>query len=115
MARDEVRGDPVQPRAGAGIRDVVAPPPVEGDEERLRRDVLREARPEPSRDVPVDLGVVAIEELRVRSGSRRERSMSAASATTTGISGSVCATARIAAAVLGLVSPSPFDAGTFAD
>jgi hypothetical protein len=41
--------------------------------------------------------------------------MTAAWATIAGISGSVCATARIAAAVAGLIFPSPFDAGTFAD
>jgi hypothetical protein len=49
---------------GRWERDVVAPPPVEGDQEGLRRDILSEARPQPPRHVPVDLGVVAIEDLR---------------------------------------------------
>jgi len=63
----------------------------------------------------VEPAVLVDEGRRFPVGPAPERSMSAASATTAGISGSVCATARIAAAVLGLTSPSPVDAGTFAD
>jgi hypothetical protein len=38
--------------------------PVEGVEERVRGHVVREARPEPARHVPVDLRVVTVEDLR---------------------------------------------------
>jgi hypothetical protein len=46
------------------VRQVVAPRPVEGDQERLGGHVVGEARTEPARHVSVDLGVVAVEDLR---------------------------------------------------
>jgi hypothetical protein len=74
VAEEEIGSDPVQPGPGERVRHVVPAPPVEGDEKGLRRHIVREARPEPPRDVPVNLGVVTIEDPREQLGFLRRKS-----------------------------------------
>jgi hypothetical protein len=60
---DEVARDAVQPRGGVGLPELVAGAAVEGDQERLGRHVVGQARAQPPRDVAVDRRVVAVEYL----------------------------------------------------
>jgi len=64
MTPDEVRGDPVQPRADHGPRRVIRRPQPKRHQKRLSNDILSNVRPEPADGKPLDIRPIPIEDLR---------------------------------------------------
>src|ERR1019366_8320345 len=50
----------VQPRPGVWAAEVIAPPPLEGGEERLANHIVGGAVPQPPGDIPVDVRGVPV-------------------------------------------------------
>jgi hypothetical protein len=64
MLTDHGRCDAVEPRPGVRAAQVIAFPPPEGGEERLRHQVIGQIPAEPPRDVPMHHLVVPVVEKR---------------------------------------------------